>query len=216
MQTSVAPSIVLICLLLAVGFVVALVLWATIREDDPQGAASPTTVATTVPPTVAAPVGAVSPSQEPAAAARLTAVTAIKLTGGAGPNAELASAAIDGNTATAWPTGCYSDEFTTAAGGLVATLSAPAGGTLAVDVGSSPFQLWIHTTTEATAPTTVDAWGDPVGRLTGTAPGEQTAELPDGTTFVLVRWIQVGVDPGCDPGRPNRGVLNELTFTPAG
>ena len=38
MQTRFAPSFVVICLLLAIGIVVSLVLWATIRPDDPESA----------------------------------------------------------------------------------------------------------------------------------------------------------------------------------
>ena len=65
MQTRFAPSFVVVCLLLAIGIVVSLVLWATIRPDDPEpptstvaaanaGAAAATTTVAAVPPAAAA------------------------------------------------------------------------------------------------------------------------------------------------------------------
>ncbi len=64
MQTRFAPSFVVVCLLLAIGIVVSLVLWATIRPDDPEpptstvaagaGAAAATTTVAAAPAAVIA------------------------------------------------------------------------------------------------------------------------------------------------------------------
>ena len=47
MQTRFVPSLVVICLLLAIGLVVGLVLWATIRPDGPDSAGQTTVIPTT-------------------------------------------------------------------------------------------------------------------------------------------------------------------------
>ena len=70
MQTRFAPSLVVICLLLAIGLVVGLVLWATIRPDGPEGAGQTTVIPTTTPTTtLAAP---------PAAAVAIASLTVVR------------------------------------------------------------------------------------------------------------------------------------------
>src|SRR6476646_10016607 len=54
MQTRFVPSLVVICLLLAIGLVVGLVLWATIRPDGPDSAGQTTIIPTTTPTTTLA------------------------------------------------------------------------------------------------------------------------------------------------------------------
>ena len=54
MQTRFVPSLVVICLLLAIGLVVGLVLWATIRPDGPDSAGQTTVIPTTTPTTTLA------------------------------------------------------------------------------------------------------------------------------------------------------------------
>jgi len=222
MQTSFAPSVVLICLLLAVGFVVALVLFATIRKDDPNGAANGTggtdaPVTTPAPTDGGAVIGALTPGndQPTTAAATITAARAFSLTGGPPPNADLASAAIDGLADTAWSGVCHRDEYTTAHGGLVVDLSKPAGGTLAITVGNAPYQIWVYATSDPTAPTDLDGWGEPVAKVSGAAAGQQSATIPDGTAHAMLRWVEVGPDASCGPGL-YRGVLSEVAFTAAG
>ena len=156
MQTRFAPSFVVVCLLLAIGIVVSLVLWATIRPDDPEPPTS--TVA-------AAEAGAAASDDDgrgrrPGGGGGPIQIAALAsydppVDGGNGEeNDDLVDdAAADGDPATNWTTECYTDEYMGKAGvGVVMTLSAPASGTISFDVGSAPYVVDVFATARRADP----------------------------------------------------------------
>jgi tRNA A-37 threonylcarbamoyl transferase component Bud32 len=217
LQTRFAPSFVVVCLLLAIGIVVALVLWATIRPDDADPPSStivaPATSATTTAASVAAP---------PAAGAIQIATLASFDPGVDGGNGEerndlLEQVRADGDPSTNWMTECYSDEYMGKAGvGVVATLTAPASGSVRFDVGSSPSVVDVFATEAEQIPADIESWGAAVDRLVGESPRSGDVSIPIAARHVLVLFRQAGSAPSCSGGHPYQGVLGELAFVPTG
>ena len=215
MQTRFAPSFVVICLLLAIGIVVSLVLWATIRPDDPESPTSTTagTLAATTTAAAAAPavVGA-------AGAASQIATLASFDPGVDGGNGEenddlLDDARADGDTGTNWTTECYTEQYMGKAGvGVVATLTAPSSGSISFDVGSSPFVVDVFATDDEQVPPEIDLWGQRLERLVGNEPASHSVPIPTATRHVLVLFRQAGHSTSCVS--PFQAVLGELAFTP--
>src|SRR5262245_37535011 len=186
MQTRFAPSFVVLCLLLAIGIVVALVLWATIRPDDADPptstiAAAVTASATTV--TVAAP-----PVAGPIQIATLASYDP-GVDGGNGAERDelLAHLRADANPSTNWMTECYSDQYMGKAGvGVVATLTAPSRGSVAFDIGSSPYVVDVFATEAEQIPAEIESWGEAVDRLVGESPAPGNVTIPIAARPVLV------------------------------
>lgn len=216
MQTRFAPSFVLVCLLLAVGLVVSLILWAAIRPDDEAGEGPPATSALGASPD---PVGVgptTTAAPAPLATATITGATAFDPFGDGSEMNELASAAIDGNATTAWITECYSNQYTGKPGvGLVVSLSEAATGTLSVDVGTAPYNVSVYTSAEATAPASLDGWGAPVGSQHAGTPGVVELAVDAPASNLLVWFVEIGVDSSCSASNPHRGVISEVAFSPS-
>ena len=174
MQTRFAPSFVVVCLLLAIGIVVSLVLWATIRPDDPDPPTSP--IATAV--AGAAPAATTTLAASPPAAGGGAQITALRsydpqVDGGSGEEHEdlVDDVTADGDPATNWTTECYSDQYMHKAGvGVVLTLSGPATGTVSFDVRSAPYVLDVFATTAEQIPSQIDLWGERLERFVGPSP----------------------------------------------
>ncbi len=223
MQTRFAPSFVLICLLLAVGLVVALILWAAIRpNDDREGGSPPATVAGAADaPTdaVTPPVGVNGATTAPPVAgvtARITAASAFDPFGDGSEMNELASAALaDGNPTTGWITECYSNQYTGKPGvGLVVSLSAAATGTLRFEVGTAPYNVFVFAS-DGAAPASLDAWGTEIARRNAATPGTVEVPIETAASNVLLWFVEIGPDSGCSDARPHRGSISEITFTAA-
>jgi len=216
LQTRFAPSFVVICLLLAIGIVVALVLWATIRPDDPD------TTTTTVAAAAGAAVTTTAAGAGVATAARSSTIQISNVTsydppvgGGNGEENEplVDDARSDGDPATNWITECYSGEYMGKAGvGLVITLSAPASGTVSFDVGSAPYVVDVFATAGEQIPAQVDLRGERVERVTGNSPTPHTVPIPTAARHVLVLFQQAARSPTCEGGLPYRAMLGELAF----
>jgi hypothetical protein len=190
--------------LLLLALILGVVLWQGMTNDDDSQAPL-------VPPDSTVISDAVSlPSTTPPGPARIIAATTFDPGGDGDERPELASAAIDGDDSTSWKTLCYEDRFVNGKPGvgLIAQLDAPARGVASARIVSSPYQVKLFATTAADAPSQVDAWGEPLASEAGTEPDTIEATLPDGTTFVLVLFIELGEDPGCE--NPYRGQLAEL------
>jgi eukaryotic-like serine/threonine-protein kinase len=219
MQTRFAPSFVVVCLLLAIGIIVALVLWATIRPDERETPTStvagagidPTAAATT---TVAGAQEAASGSIQLAALATFDPV----VDGGNGEERDnlLAGVGADGNPATNWTTECYSGEYMGKAGvGVVATLSAPSAGAISFAVGSAPYIVDVFATEAEQIPDRIELWGSQLERLVGTSPASHEVPIPIAARHVLVLFRQAGNVGSCSNDHPYQGVLGELAFTAA-
>jgi eukaryotic-like serine/threonine-protein kinase len=221
MQTRFAPSFVVVCLLLAIGIVVALVLWATIRPDDAEPptstvAAAPTAAATATSTTVTI---AAPPAAGPIQLATLASFDP-GVDGGNGEERDelLDQVRADGDPSTNWMTECYSDEYMGKAGvGVVATLTAPSSGTVTFDIGSSPYVVDVFATEAEQVPAEIGLWGRQIKRLVGesTATGQKVT-IPIAARHVLVLFRQAGSAPSCSGSHPYQGVLGELAFLPAG
>ena len=215
MQTRFAPSFVVVCLLLAIGIVVALVLWAAIGPDDadpPPSTVAAATTATT-PTTVAA-------VQAGGSAVQVAALASYDPPAGGGNGEErddqLPAARADGDPATNWTTECYSGQYMGKAGvGIVLTLSAPSSGTVSFDVGSAPHVVDVFATAAEQVPTEIGVWGVYLQRFEGTAPAHRQVEIPSAARHILVLIQQAGQAPGCSAEHPYQGMLGELAFSPA-
>ena len=187
MQTRFAPSFVVICLLLAIGIVVSLVLWATIRPDDagvaarrPSPARSPpaTTAAADAP--VAAGGGRRGQSRSPRWRRSTRASTAATAKRTTISSTTLAPTATRRRN---WTTECYTEQYMGKAGvGVVATLTAPSSGTVSFDVGSAPYVVDVFATDARAGPARdrlVGATpGAPRRQRTGTARGRRSRRRP--------------------------------------
>lgn len=226
MQTRIAPSLVLVCLLVAVGLVVALVLYAAIRPDDPLAGEATTTIATPANDPANSPDGATTISTQPPAIAPTTSLPlpgAVTLRSATafdpkGDNQEfddLASAALaDGDATTFWVTECYSNQYTGKEGvGLIVALSGPAANhALQFAIDTAPYQVDVYASAAGEQPTTLEAFGSSLEHLVGNDVGEHTVDLPDGTRFALVWFVEIGRDGTCSAERPHRGAIGELAI----
>jgi hypothetical protein len=216
MQTRFAPSFVVICLLLAIGIVVALVLWATIRPDD-DGPPTPTVVGTIAATTTVAAAAAAPAAAGPAGAVSQIANLASFDPGVDGGNGEenddlLDEALADGDAGTNWTTECYTEQYMGKAGvGIVATLTSPSNGSISFDVGSSPFVIDVFATDDEQVPPEINLWGQRLERLVGNSPASHSVEIPTAARHILVLFRQAGHASSC--GNPYQAVLGELTFT---
>ena len=119
MQTRFVPSLVVICLLLAIGLVVGLVLWATIRPDGPDSAGQTTVIPTTTPTTTLAAPPAADRGDRLAAGVR----PRRRPQGERRPRPRPRSPTATRQTN--WQTECYADRYFGKAGvGLVVNLAA--------------------------------------------------------------------------------------------
>lgn len=220
MQTRFAPSFVLVCLLLAVGLVVALILWAAIRpNDDRDGGPATTTVAAADDP-VTPPVGVNGATTAPpiaAVTANLVAATAFDPFGDGSEMDEMASAALaDGNPTTGWITECYSNKFLGKLGvGLIVTLSTAAAGTLRFEVGTGPYNVSVYGSAGDAPPATLEGWGAAIASRNAATPGTVEVAVDTPATNLLVWFVEIGVDSGCSASNPHRGVISEITFAAA-
>ena len=125
---------------------------------------------------------------------------------------------LDGDTATAWETGCYDNQYFNGKPGvgLVVSLSDARTGTISANVVNAPYQLRFYASNADTAPTTMDGWGDPVQpKSAGTSPTSVTAAIGTPARFVLVLLLEAAPDNGCSSKFPYRAAISEVTFTPS-
>lgn len=208
MQTRFAPSFVMICLLLAVGLVVSLILWATIRPNDPSSP-PPTTVLPPAPTTTPAP---------PSGAIQIAGIASFDPSGNGTEHEDLVSQALaDGNPDTNWVTECYSDQYMGKDGvGLVLTLPTALAGTLTFSIGNAPYQVDVFATPDDPAPTGWPGWGSAVVREVGQNAGAAEVALPNAVKHVLIRVMEPGRSSGgCNPSNPHQGMIGEIAFTAA-
>ncbi len=216
-QQTRAPSIFIVGLLL-IAAIVAIVLWASNRDDDAGSA-------TKFEPTDAtdAPSGSSATSAQPDEPVGPVSIAALSTfdpddvkTGAEHP--ELMVLATDGNPDTAWTTDCYDNQyFNGKAGvGLVVELSAASTGTAAIAIDSAPFQVDVYASAAETAPTSPDGWGPKIVDLAnGPTPTTVEAVVSDTPArFLLVVLREAGDDNGCSERFPYRGIIGEITFTP--
>ncbi|CAN5781396.1 hypothetical protein BH24ACT5_BH24ACT5_16100 [soil metagenome] len=225
MQTRFTPSLVVICLLLAVGLIVALLLWVTNRPDDPTSGATTAAAAPVASAALAADVASpAAPVPEVTVpdvlgVVEIAALTAYDPAGPDGGNGEenddqTPLAAVDGDPATNWSTLCYSNKYLGKAGtGMVVALSATAAGMVSFDVTTAPFTVDVFAADTDTIPAQIDDWGPQVGqRVFSEAPGRFEVAVDAPARYVLVLFRQIGVATDCSADRPYRGTLGDIAF----
>ena len=190
--------------LLLVAFVVGLVLWVTMSNDDSSGFAAATTTAPDTTPVVAA---------TPTAAA-ITSVRTFDPEGDQVERDEFAPNAMDNDLSTAWTTVCYSSKFLGGKQGVgvIADLGSNGTGTFTVALGSAPYQVKVFAAPDGSVPTSFSAWGSPIDSFNGVEATDLSVELTTPARFVLVSFNELGTDPACTDN-PYRGVIKELSFS---
>ena len=199
------PSSIVVGVLLVTAFIVALVLWVTIGQDDSgstPGSGSQD------------PVDSVAVAAIPApGAAAIVAVTTFDPEG-TDPEErdDLIANATDGSVATAWTTLCYQNRFMSGKTGvgLIADLGSARTGTFTVVLGSAPYQVKVFAAGEGTAPTTFAAWGAPLGEFDGQQAETIPVQLATPVRYVLVAFNELGDDSGCTSDNDYRGSIQEM------
>jgi serine/threonine-protein kinase len=215
------PSLVVIGALLAIATVVGVILWTVLYAggggDDDNG----------VPQTTVLPGGVDTAGVTEGSAGTAAAVpTPIEITtiaawdpdgtNGSENDAQAPLALADGSRATSWSTECYSSQYMGGKRGvgLIVTLSAPSAGRLDVESVNAPYALQVFASTDATPPTAIEGWGEPLDdKAFAAVPGvvETTVSAP--ANHLLVWLTELGTDSGCTSANPFRGRLAEITFT---
>ena len=196
------PSSIVVGVLLLAAFIVALVLWVTIGRDDigsPPGSGSQSDSSTASIPDQGA-----------------TAIVAVHTFDPEGDDTEerddLIPNATDGNVATAWTTLCYANRFMSGKTGvgLIADLGSPRTGVFTVVVGSAPYQVKIFAAGEGLAPATFAGWGSALDKFDGQQPGTISVDLSTPARYVLVSFVELGIDNGCTADNDYRGSIQEM------
>ena len=197
------PSMVVVGGLLLVAFVVGLVLWVTMSNDDASGFPVATTAAQDT-----TPVAAVAPT-----AAAIKSVRTFDPEGDQVERDEIASSAIDNDLSTAWTTVCYSSKFLGGKQGvgLIVDLGTNGTGTFTIVLGSAPYQVKVFAAPDGSAPTSFSGWGTPLDSFDGVEATTLSVELTSPARYLLMSFNELGSDPACTDN-PYRGVIKELSF----
>jgi serine/threonine-protein kinase len=137
-------------------------------------------------------------------------------TNGSENDAQAPLALADGSGATSWSTECYSSQYMGGKSGvgLVLTLSAASAGVLRVESVNAPYALQVFASTDATPPTVLAGWGEPIAdKAFASVAGVVETEVSTPASHLLVWLTELGPDSGCSSANPYRGRLAEITFT---
>jgi len=201
-----APSVFIVSLLV-LAVIVGLVLWATKDSDPDIPQFTPVTEvgsATSLPVASAGPVSIVG----------IATFDPGDPNGGV-ENPDSADLAIDGNTATAWTTVCYNDQYFNGKPGvgLVAQLSGAGTGVATIDIASAPYQVEVFASVAEVAPTTMDGWGARLGdRISAREPGSFDATVAEPSRWLLVLMREAGDDNSCSSNFRLQGAISEIGF----
>ncbi len=204
------PAFTVVALLLIAGLVVGVLLWSSMSF----GGGDPVTSTTALP--------APPPSEAPSAAAAavvgpavIATVTAYDPSGdGTENDADAVLSLADGNTATTWPTTCYSSQYMGGKPGvgLVVTFDGPAQQAITVDVQTAPYQVDFFASDAEVIPASLDAWGAPLAS-TAFANDPETVVSPVPAAparHILILLKELGRDGTCSDANPFRGRLGEV------
>jgi len=197
------PSMVVVGGLLLIAFIVGLVLWVTMSNDDASGFQAAPTLA---------PDTTVAPAITPTTAA-IRSVRTFDPEGDQVERDDFVGNAYDNDLSTAWSTVCYSSKFLGGKQGvgLVADLGTNATGTFTIALGSAPYQLKVFAAPDGSMPTSFASWGTPVKSFDGVEAATLSVDLATPVRYVLVSFNELGSDPACTDN-PYRGVIKELGF----
>jgi serine/threonine-protein kinase len=207
---------VMVGLLLALMLLVGLALWFTRGSDDAdQGAAATTTPAAMSIPDDGAP--GTTATNTPAQPASISGVKVFDPDGDATENDDLVTRVIDGSADSAWSTVCYLNKYMGGKRGVgvVVSLDRASAGSFDIVIGSAPYQVRVYAVGGKRSPSEFTDWGNAIESFAGTESGTVRANLPTGSRHVLVSFQELGRNTSCSSQNPYRGVLGEVTFSPA-
>jgi eukaryotic-like serine/threonine-protein kinase len=210
------PAFTVVAVLLVVGLVMGILLWASARFG--ADTESPTTVAVTDG------AGDTDDSEDPedavdpAASTGPTTIATITAYDPAGDGSENDADAVlalaDGDPDTVWSTVCYASQFMGAKPGvgLVVSFDGPAQEALTVDVVNAPYQLAFFSSDAETIPASLDEWGAELGDTSfANSPGTVVSPVPSTPArHMLVLLRELGADDACTAANPFRGRLGEI------
>lgn len=207
---------VMVGLLLVLLLLVGLALWFTRTSDESTGSATPEPTAASV----TTPAGGgpgTSAESAPAEPASITAVKVFDPDGDATENDDLVGRVIDGSAESAWTTVCYADKYLGGKRGVgvVISLDRASTGSLDINVGSAPYQMRVYAVGARRAPGEFTDWGPALESFAGVEGGMLRVTLASPARHVLISFQELGRGSTCTSQNPYRGVLGEVTFTPA-
>ena len=207
---------VMVGLLLVLMLLVGLALWFTRGSEDPVDGATPDTTAASVSTPAAGGPGTTAGSA-PAKPASINAVKVFDPDGDATENDDLVGRVTDGSTESAWTTVCYADKYLGGKRGVgvVVTLDRASTGTLDIVVGSAPYQMRVYAVGARRAPGEFTDWGPAIESFAGAESGMLRVTLASPARHVLISFQELGRGSTCTSQNPYRGVLGEVTFSPA-
>jgi len=199
-----SPSMLIVGGLLFAAFVIGLILWATLGNDDTK---QPFT-----PPSSSSELGPDSTGATPSAG---MSATLFDPDGDGTETAAGAASVLDGNPQTSWSTLCYSDRFLggKAGVGLVVDLGSTASGTLRIAIGSAPYQLQVFAAPDGPRPTSLAGFGQPVKKLAGSEPITVDVAVATPSRYALVMFNELGKSSDCQRN-PYRGRIGEISWSP--
>ena len=219
------PSLIVVGGLLLVATIVSAILWNTIGADSDGGKfPTPTSIDPAATGTLVADVAVTAPTEVadagplpgPAATSGFSSVRTYDLDP-ADPeeNDDLVGLVVDGDVATSWTTKCY-DGSGLGSGpvGIGVTLQAPAAGRLAIDIASESWAIQVYTSLSADMPSSLEAWGEPIGSQTDDTPDHYEVQLTGQAKHIAVVFTEVGPSRGCTAEFPFSGAIAEVQFSP--
>ncbi|CAB4362791.1 MAG: protein kinase [Actinobacteria bacterium] len=200
------PSMVVIGGLLLVAFVVGLVLWVTMSNDNSDGL-QPIITASPIADALPQPA-----STLPAVAA--TIVHTFDPDGNKEENDDRVGLATDQDLATAWTTLCYDSQYLNGKRGvgLVMDLGAARTGTFTAAIGSAPYQVQIFGAPDGSQPSTFSQWGSVAKKFSGQDAATLSYTFSTPVRYVLVSFQEIARDAGCTKN-PYRGSIQEISFS---
>lgn len=202
---------------IAIGIIVALLalgglLWATLRHDSgaKRSGGNANTNSSASSPTLTTPNGEPVPITDSA----VVALTTFDPKGDGVENESKIGLAEDGETATAWLTSCYTNQYFGAKQGVgvVVKLSGPAQGVLALHFPSAPWNVDVYAASDI--PGNLEDWGSPVAQQASQRSKAVDVILNQPGRYLLVMLREVARDKGCNSANPFRGGFSEITFGP--
>ncbi len=83
-----------------------------------------------------------------------------------------------------------------------------------VESVNAPYALQVFASTDATPPTALAGWGEPLAdKAFADVPGVVETTVSTPASHLLIWLTELGPDSGCSTANPYRGRLAEITFT---
>jgi len=200
---------------IVIGVLVALValgglLWATLRGRDSKANSTDPSTSEQGAPTLTTPDGQPVPFTDSA----VSAVTTFDPMGDGVENESKVGLVRDGETATAWLTSCYTNQYFGAKQGVgvIVKLTGPAQGALTLNFPSAPWNVDIYAATDPAGD--LDGWGNPVAQQADQKAKSASIVLNQPGRYLLVMLREVARDKGCNSANPFRGGFSEISFGP--